>query len=331
MKLYEKAHLAILGAGASKSVDKNMPLMNNLIETCGLQEDIRHYDINPTEIVNFEEFYSKIYNDDSYARLIEIINDKIFNYFSKLELTDKPNAYDYLFLSLTKKDVIATFNWDPFLWQAAKRNHQVFPNDNPILLFLHGNVKAGHCYKCRINGELGFLCSNCQKPMRKIPLLYPIGKKDYTENQYIKDAWNRLHLAIEKSFITTIYGYSAPKSDSEAMDVFLKLHNRKDHREFSVIEVIDIKPKKELDKSWKKFWTLPQRMRDVTYTLSEDCYFYPRQIEDSLIYHYPRNTTRALFETRMQQNPIELNSIPKFKVLAELQEWFKNRCKTNLK
>ncbi|MHA1748548.1 MAG: hypothetical protein ACTSXN_02865 [Promethearchaeota archaeon] len=37
-------------------------------------------------------------------------------------MTESPTIYDYLILSLRKKDVIATFNWDPLLVQAAWKN-----------------------------------------------------------------------------------------------------------------------------------------------------------------------------------------------------------------
>ena len=45
----------------------------------------------------------------------------IREYMSSFELPNKATIYDFLVLSLTSKDLIATFNWDPFLVQALSR------------------------------------------------------------------------------------------------------------------------------------------------------------------------------------------------------------------
>ena len=42
----------------------------------------------------------------------------LLDYFSSLALPEHPSIYDYLVLGLRPKDVIATFNWDPFLMLA---------------------------------------------------------------------------------------------------------------------------------------------------------------------------------------------------------------------
>ena len=57
----------------------------------------------------------------SLSKVRMAVEQRDAEYFSKLELPDHPTIYDYRLLSLRKKDVIATFNWDPFLWLACHR------------------------------------------------------------------------------------------------------------------------------------------------------------------------------------------------------------------
>ena len=48
-------------------------------------------------------------------------------------IPDDVTLYDYLVLSLTDKDAIISFNWDPFLVQAYRRNIDV--GNLPQLIF----------------------------------------------------------------------------------------------------------------------------------------------------------------------------------------------------
>ena len=66
-------------------------------------------------------------------------------------------VYDFLILSLTEKDVIATFNWDPLLLQAYVRCNEITDN-LPHLLCLHGNVGTGYCEEHREFGSKDAVC-----------------------------------------------------------------------------------------------------------------------------------------------------------------------------
>ena len=68
---------------------------------------------------DFEAIYSEIATDPARKNVREAIDSRVFHYFESLELPDEPTLYDHLVLSLRPKDVIATFNWDPFLWDAC--------------------------------------------------------------------------------------------------------------------------------------------------------------------------------------------------------------------
>jgi hypothetical protein len=58
---------------------------------------------------------SELTVDPGKTTILERLERAVFDYFSSLQLPDEPTLYDHLVLSLRPKDVIATFNWDPFL------------------------------------------------------------------------------------------------------------------------------------------------------------------------------------------------------------------------
>ncbi|WP_342533324.1 hypothetical protein MHB40_20365 [Lysinibacillus sp. FSL K6-0057] len=104
------------------------------------------------------------------------LENRIYDYFNKFEIPDEPTIYDFLILSLTNKDLIATFNWDPLLTQAYQRCSNITRN-LPELVFLHGTVSLGICYKDKSAGLIDECCSKCRNPFEKIPLLYPVREK----------------------------------------------------------------------------------------------------------------------------------------------------------
>ncbi len=127
---FGKPHVVLLGAGASYAAfpkgDRNgrkLPLLRDFVEVIGLEDLVKEVGISPP-YDDFERIYSEIAIDPSWSDLRERIDQIVFSYFEALELPDEPTLYDHLVLSLRPKDVIATFNWDPFLWSACHRNHQ---------------------------------------------------------------------------------------------------------------------------------------------------------------------------------------------------------------
>jgi hypothetical protein len=142
------------------------------------------------------------------------LEDAVHNYFQKLMIPDDVTLYDYLVLSLTDKDAIISFNWDPFLLQAYRRNIDV--GNLPQLIFPHGNVGVGICYDCKIKGYANSLCNNCFKPFSDMPLLFPVGRKNYYDNSIIENEWNIAKNYLIRAAGVTIFGYSAPETDVEA-------------------------------------------------------------------------------------------------------------------
>jgi hypothetical protein len=174
-------------------------------------------------------------------------------YFSSLLLPVDPTAYDYLMLSLREKDVIASFNWDPLLVHAYRRNVDFAPL--PRLLFLHGNVATGYCPKHDpvYFGDAGSRCGECGAERIDTPLLFPITKKEYSSDPGIADAWALLQRALGQAFVFTIFGYSAPASDVEAVDLLSAGWGTPARRNMEEVEIIDLKSEEELHHVWDAF------------------------------------------------------------------------------
>jgi len=110
-------HIILLGAGASKAAfpngdlnGKEVPLTKDIPRVCNLIE----LDPQLKDIEDFESYFSDL-KDPALRNELE---HRIREYFSSLLLPEEATLYDYLALSFRAKDIIATFNWDPFLYQA---------------------------------------------------------------------------------------------------------------------------------------------------------------------------------------------------------------------
>lgn len=303
----KRPHVVILGAGASKAAcpngDKNnriIPLMNDFINVLDLHDIV---DID----ANFEEIYSDLY-DKKDKRLDEIEN-RIYSYFDALRLPEEPTIYDYMILSLRKKDIIATFNWDPFLIQAYQRN-SVVTKDLPPMLFLHGNVWEGGCQKCQTRGYKFNKCWNCGSDYDKSPLLHPIKHKDYNQSDNIKNAWESLGVDLHNAAFVTLFGYNAPDSDVEAKELLLKAWGEKEKRFMEEIELIDIQSEEAIHDKWKDF-------------IHTHHYEYNTSYFESQLFRFPRRTVEGYYAEKWEANWLERENNPQFGDLKSLHSWFR--------
>ncbi|MBK7737333.1 MAG: hypothetical protein IPI45_06100 [Saprospiraceae bacterium] len=115
-------HVVILGAGASiastfrnsEPNGKRLPSMDNFIDIVGLSDIV---DSLPEKLraKNFEQLYSNLHNDNPNSDEILEIQNRVYDYFKDMKLPEnEATIYDFLILSLRPRDLIATFNWDPF-------------------------------------------------------------------------------------------------------------------------------------------------------------------------------------------------------------------------
>jgi hypothetical protein len=290
---YEKSfksrpHVVLLGAGASVAAipngDKNgkkISAMNGFIKKLGLEQVISNIHLN-TASDNLEDIYMEMYERDDCKVQRTQLEDAIEKYFCEFELPDKPTIYDFLILSLTKKDLVATFNWDPLLVEAYIRCRNI--SDNlPQMAFLHGNIAIATCEEDMVLGSPYGICSKCGKTLSKVPLLYPIREKNYEANPYISSSWKQLEQYLERAYRLTVFGYSAPKSDKAAVDMLKKAWGAVADRNLEEIEVIDIRPEDEVVQSWNEF------IHTHHYSVYNNFF-------DSALGKFPRRTCELLFD-----------------------------------
>ena len=301
-----RPHVVILGAGASCAAipngdkyGKKISAMNGFINKLGLSNIISSVSIN-TSSENLEDIYMELdersKNELECKKVKEELENIIWDYMSKYQLPDSPTIYDFLVMSLTSKDLIATFNWDPFLVQAIGRAMR-YTDSIPQVAFLHGNVAVGFCEEDNIMGNVGMVC-NCGKPLSPMKLLYPIKEKDYSSDIAISKSWKTLSNALEQAYMVTIFGYSAPKSDVEAVAMMKKAWGSIDDRKLEEIELIDIRDEEEVIDSWSEF-------------IHTHHYSYHTSFFDSTLAKCPRRTCEATFDRLM--NSIWLDGDKGFK------------------
>ena len=222
-----RPHLVILGAGATVDAipngDKNgkrSSVMSGFLDTLGFNDIIKETGLN-IESDNLEDIYTDLAERPSCDGVRIKLENAIFDYFNALELPDSLTKYDLLVSSLTRKDCIASFNWDGLLVDAYIRMLKI-TNDLPMIIFLHGNVKVGYCADCDRFGHYLLSCPDCGTPFSRTKLLYPIRHKNYSGDAFIRNQWAVFEDFLSRAAIVTIYGYSAPKTDAEAIE---KLQN----------------------------------------------------------------------------------------------------------
>ena len=113
-------------------------------------------------------------------------------------------------------------------------------NDLPAIIFLHGNVKVGYCADCDRFGHYRLSCPDCKSPFSRTKLLYPIRHKNYNNDAFISNQWKIFEDFLSHAAIVTIYGYSAPKTDAEAIEklqnAFTRIATNRSLDEIQVIE-----------------------------------------------------------------------------------------------
>ncbi len=306
-------HVVILGAGASNAAfpngdikGKQLYLMNNLVEITELSKILNKEGIRYKNR-NFEDIYSRISSNKKYKLLAQDIETKIYEYFSDMVIPDEPTIYDYLLLSLREKDLIASFNWDPLLLQACKRNAHIKNLPRPV--FLHGNVGMGVCNDHKNIGYIESFCNSCGKKLEPVKLLYPVKKKDYSSNPAIKSEWTLLRSKLKEAYFLTIFGYSAPVSDVEAKKLLLEAWSNNRSLSLAEIEIIDKKNEKEVKTTWKEF--IP---REQHCSIWDNFYC-------SYLWHHPRRTCESFAGATLMGKPWRENKFPKVKTLIELHDW----------
>jgi hypothetical protein len=310
-------HVVLLGAGASRATcpggdrhGRRLPLMDDLVETVGLRSLVDERGLT-NRAADFEGLYSCLFESRKHDDVLYTMESIIHTYFAQLELPENPTLYDHMLLCLRHKDVIATFNWDPLLPEALHRVAKRFGQDIlPQAFFLHGNVSMGYCdkHKPPTQGFIGYRCGRCGSVLSRSDILFPVTRKDYTDDPFISYSWERLKECLHHAFIFTVFGYRAPRTDVEAVGLIKNAWGHGDSRELEEIEVIDIRPPQELYESWEAMICREH------YRIMDDFYW-------SLAARHPRRSCEDLWEAIMRSNPQEDRPIPRNASWGELEDW----------
>jgi hypothetical protein len=308
-----KPHVVILGAGASYAAfpngDKNgrkLPLMNNFVETLGIEQLISRAGIQ-FATSNFEDIYSEIHKRTELSDIREELESTVYDYFRGMELPDEPTIYDHLVLSLRNKDFIATFNWDPFLGQAIRRNSSRFKLPRP--LFLHGNVEVGYCPDGHMMGNNDTRCHKCGEQLLRTKLLYPVGEKNYHLDEFISRQWTTLADLLKHTYMVSIFGYGAPTSDASAIALLKEAWGSVDSRSMEEFEVIDVRNEGDLRETWSPF------IHSHHYRVENTFY-------NSWVANHPRRTGEAYINQFLNAQFIDNNPLPKSANFEDLWAWY---------
>lgn len=314
------SHIVILGAGASiastihnpEPNGKKLPSMDNFVEIVGLAAMMDAVDTDAVN-KNFETIYSTLYLQDPNSVGLKRIESRIKAYFQSLKLPPNPTIYDYLVLSLRPKDLIATFNWDPFLFEAYLRNGQVC--QMPRLSFLHGSVSIGFSSEDQRAGPADWFSKATGAKFVPTRLLYPVTQKNYSADEFIRREWERLRLELETARRITIFGYGAPDTDVEAVDLMSKAWGDPQQRALEQVEIIDIQSEEVVRNRWSKF-------------IHTHHYDYCTNYFDSVLANFPRRTGERFMHQFLPSTPEEAfqepNKVPqRFDTLEEMWEWYR--------
>lgn len=312
----KRPHCVLLGAGASLAAfpngDKNgrkLPVMNNFIQTLELEPYFDKAGIEPP-YNDFEAIYATISSQEKHKEIVSELEVKIYEYFAEMELPVEPTLYDHLLLSMRDKDVIATFNWDPFLFQAFCRNRNIA--QLPKLFFLHGSVAIGICHKCKVKTDANAQCPKCKSKVENSKILYPVTQKNYNQDSFLKNEWDAFKFYLDKAYLFTIFGYGAPVSDVEAVDLLKAAWGTPEKRNLEEIEIIDLLNYEELGERWQDF------IHTHHYRTTNNFY-------DSIASTYPRRTCEAIFECLMMCTPPNETTIPREMNFQELYDFLNIR------
>lgn len=313
-KINHAPHVVLLGAGASLAAFPNgdangrkLPLMHNIVDVVGLRELLAAHGAHENH-EDFEALYDSLATNNANPELLRTLEDLLHAYFAAMRLPNEVTLYDLLLLSLREKDIVATFNWDPFLAQAFRRNRSLLRL--PKILFLHGNVEVGACREHRRSGFVEQRCSECGNLMEPSRLLFPVKHKDYTSDPFIHSEWAQLQFALEHAYLVTIFGYSAPVTDVEARSLLLKKWMENPTRELAEIDIVDIRPKAEVERSWGDFFVRQH------YGIFPD-------VRRTTSFRHPRRSCEAFAMATLQQDPWAENDFPPVQRIEDLHAWLR--------
>ena len=305
-------HVVILGAGAScastpedEKFHRKLPMMNQLPEILDLNDLLSDKEMK-SAVEDFENFYSELVNKQIF-QISNEIEHRLYDFFSTIDLSEDLSLYEKIIFSLRRKDVISTFNWDPLLGYAFRRNGDL--GCLPHLLFLHGNVLLGVCERDKRLGWNDDVCDDCHERLQPTQLLYPVTNKNYENSSVIRNQWELLDFFLDKALFVTIFGYSAPMTDISARHRIIDKILNNTNKDTLQLEIIDLYPQRLIDGNLKEL-----KENGIHFSLLDS-------FTRSYLNQYPKFTCEALKQSVLQQTPLTPIPYPDNDVLDEYRTW----------
>jgi hypothetical protein len=158
-------------------------------------------------------------------------------------------------------------------------------------------------------GVAGVRCRHCGKLFTRTPLLYPVRHKNYARDPAIASQWDLLKFGFKNAFMITIFGYSGPKTDQEAIGAMQQAWGTPKDRHMEQTAFITLQTEDEIKQAWKDF------IHTHHYEVQSDFY-------NSWIANHPRRTGEAYLSQFVDAQFISDNPIPKDLNFSELWTWF---------
>jgi hypothetical protein len=114
-------------------------------------------------------------------------------------------------------------------------------------------------------------------------------------------------MILERAYVLSIFGYGGPRTDVAALKLMKEGWGSADSRRFEEIEIIDVKPRAELEAAWRSF------------IHSHHWGAYPSFYESYMLARWPRRTCEGLFNAVMQNDPDPDNFLPAEAGWSELE------------
>jgi hypothetical protein len=118
-----------------------------------------------------------------------------------------------------------------------------------------------------------------------IDLLYPVHKKNYNANDYLINEWKTVKawLKSKDTRLVTVFGYSAPETDVEAIKLLKDSYGTPDSRNMEQFEIIDVRDESVVLPRWDGF-------------IHSHHYHYEENYFKSSLARNPRRTSESYFQ-----------------------------------
>jgi hypothetical protein len=139
-----------------------------------------------------------------------------------------------------------------------------------------------------------------------------VSHKNYNADGFISAEWVALKHFMRHAFALTFFGYGAPKTDVEAVELLRDGWGTSEKRQFEETEIIDTKTEAELVQTWSDFIH--------THHYQTRTSFY-----DSLMARHPRRTCEHLWACLIEARWPQRVDFPRDASFDELYEWLEPR------